>query len=224
MRDAEVILNFHGIGSPHPGVDAAERPYWIDESFFAAIVDLVANHPRTADFGITFDDGNISDVTIAAPMLQKRGLPGEFFVLGGRLGQPHYLSAADCRALADAGMGIGLHGMDHVDWRALDAVQLDAETVTARAVVAAVAGRPVDSVAIPFGAYNRRVIAHLRHCGFTRIYTSDGGRAGRGVIRNRTSIRADMDIAGVRRIMESRCKLVDRLRRHLSTFVRRRLV
>lgn len=30
-------------------------------------------------------------------------------------------------------------------------------------------------MAIPFGAYNRRVISHLKRSGFAHIYTSDGG-------------------------------------------------
>ena len=47
---------------------------------------------------ITFDDGNVSDLTIALPELLKNGLRAEFFVCAGRLNDPNYLDEAGIRA------------------------------------------------------------------------------------------------------------------------------
>ncbi len=101
MSEASVILNFHGIGTPHAGVDAAERPYWISREFFTDILDLVAGRPQV---GWTFDDGNASDLEAAA-MLEARGLNGEFFVLAGRFGPEHYLTRN--RSSIRSGMTLG---------------------------------------------------------------------------------------------------------------------
>lgn len=221
MTEHRVILNFHGIGTPHPGIAADEQPYWISENFFREIIELAS---ARQDIGLTFDDGNASDLLVAAPLLAARGIRGEFFVLTGRLGQPCYLSLADCWALLAMGHSVGLHGRDHLNWRALDGRGFDRETGVARQELANGLGVPVDTVGIPFGAYDRKVIARLRAAGFKRIYTSDGGIAGRGTVRSRTSIRADMALDDVAAILAAREPLKRRVRRRISTFLRRHIV
>ena len=221
---AEVLLNFHGVGDPHAGVEADERPYWISEDFFDRIVAL-ADSRRDVPVGFTFDDGNRSDLTIAAPRLARSGRAGAFFVLAGRIGAEHYLSDADIRALRDMGMQVGLHGADHVDWRRCSPDKLAHETVAARQRIADSLDRPVTEVAIPFGAYNAGVIRHLKQLGFARIHTSDGGWTdSRARIAARTSIRADMTIADVEAILDRREPLKRRARRWVSTRLRRHFI
>ena len=58
--------------------------------------------------------------SIALPALRERGLTATFFVVAGRLGEPGFLDERGVRALADAGMAIGCHGMRHRPWRGLD--------------------------------------------------------------------------------------------------------
>lgn len=149
----------------------------------------------------------------------------DFFLLTGRLSSNRYLAEDDIRALVDLGMGVGLHGHDHVDWRKLDAQSLHAETVAAWARLTEIIGGPVMMVSIPFGAYNRRVIAHLRSQGFAEIYTSDGGTARAGaLIRARTSLRSDMSSGTIENILTARQSLCTRMRRAVSSFRRQRLV
>lgn len=225
MNDTEFILNFHGIGTPHAEVDSAERPFWISEVFFQQILDLVdikKGAPRTI---FTFDDGNASDLMIAAASLVARKRIGKFFVLTGRFDNPHYLSLSDVRSLSNMGMEVGLHGRGHVDWRTLPLDQLKAETTGARQVLAHALGHPVSSVAIPFGAYNKRVIRHLRSCGFETIYTSDGGSArSNQQICNRTTIRADMTLVDISDILDNKVTWIRHIRRWLSTTVRRHAI
>ncbi len=220
-----VILTFHGVGRPHVGVGEDERPYWLPADRFLSILDRVVALGGTGRaFRITFDDGNMSDLELAAPALAARGLGADFFVLTGRLGQAHYLGADDIRALAAQGFGIGLHGARHLDWRTLDAPALREETHDARAQLESVTGRPVTAVAVPFGAYNRRVMAHLLRAGFAEILTSDGGRADAGArIKPRTSLRSDMEAETIEAILEDRVGPLRRLRRAASRFVRRNL-
>lgn len=219
------ILNFHGIGTPHDGIDASERPYWVSEDFFARVVDLVGARDNPERVRWTFDDGNRSDLTIGARLLGERGLTADFFLLTGRFDDPRYLSPADARLLVSMGMRIGLHGRDHVDWRRLTPDRLMAETVAARADLAEAAGTAIDRVAIPFGAYNRRVIAHLKRCGFRRIYTSDGGPSRTGDrICSRTSVRDDMMLEQIAALIDGRVPLVSKLRRTVSSTVRRHLL
>lgn len=223
---SEVILNFHGIGMPHPGVDTSEARYWLSpERFDLALDRAAAARAQGRMVGLTFDDGNASDLEIALPRLVARGLTGAFFVLTGRIGMAHYLDADGIRALRDAGMAIGLHGRDHVDWRRLDAAGLTRETVTARAELARIIGAPVDTVAIPFGAYNRKVISWLTGQRFATIYTSDGGTSGRSRrIRPRTSLTSTIDAAGIDAVLTDRVSFLKRTKRRCSAALRQNLI
>lgn len=223
--EKQIILNFHGIGQPHAGVDDNEHLYWVSEAFFTDIVDMAAARPDRDRIVWTFDDGNLSDFAIGAKILRKHGFTAEFFLLSGRLGKTHYLSSDDALALREMGMSIGLHGRDHVDWRRIDDDVFARETVEARAVLERAANCRIDAVAIPFGAYNRSVISRLKRLGFTSIFTSDGGTTSpHRRIRSRTSIRGNMTLAEVAAIMDGRQSLTRRLKRAVSMALRRHLM
>jgi hypothetical protein len=52
--------------------------------------------------------------------------------------------------------------MNHVDWTRISVPDLLEETFTAKFAREDTCGCPIDEVAVPFGSYNRRVIAKLR--------------------------------------------------------------
>ena len=216
------ILNFHGIGEPPGGVDEEERPYWVSEARFREILALADRHRRARRIVFTFDDGNRSDLAIAAPALAASGRSGAFYVLAGRFDDPRYLSREDCRALTAMGMEVGLHGRHHVDWRRLGEAALADEVDEAREEIAAAAGAPVTGVGIPFGAYDKRVMRYLMARGFCQIRTSDGGAAdSERQVQNRTSIRSDMPMAGIAALLDGHESVMRRLRRAASTTLRR---
>lgn len=218
----QIIINFHGVGDPSDYIDADERPYWVPVAMFEEIVARTAGRK---DIDVTFDDGNRSDLEIAAPMLQRFRRTAAFFVLTGRLDDAAYLSPADVLALKDMGMEVGLHGRDHVDWRKTDARQFAEETVEARRVLSEIVGQDVAAVSIPFGAYNRSVIQRLDAAGFTTILTTDGGYADPAAkIRNRTSVRGDMSRSEIDDLLAGRFAAGESLRRSASTFLRRHLI
>lgn len=183
------ILTFHGLGMPGSPIDATERPYWIDEPAFAAAIERVAVDP---DVEITFDDGNLSDLSIALPRLLEAGLTARFFVLAGRIGRPGYLAAADLAALHRAGMTIGSHGADHVDWRRVSDAELHRELHDARHAIEDALGAAVAEASIPFGAFDARVLGALAAAGYRHVYSSSGGLAGAGAwLVPRNTVRAD---------------------------------
>ena len=185
---AEIILNFHGVGEIPSHVAPDEARYWLDTDFFENVVELVHKFHGRTSVKITFDDGNASDFDICLPILAARKMRAEFFPLAGRLGEEGYLSEKDLLELVARGMGIGSHGFDHVDWRAVDGDALHKELVMARKLLEAACQESIEAAAIPFGAYNRKVLKALRSSGYKTIYTSDGGSAvAAATIKPRTS-------------------------------------
>jgi peptidoglycan/xylan/chitin deacetylase (PgdA/CDA1 family) len=173
----ELILLFHGLGEPHSLVDAREMRYWWSPSSFTHLLDQVRDLSANVKtkIHITFDDGNASDAYLALPELSKRGLSAEFFVCVGRVGKKHYLDRSMIKELLAEGMRLGSHGMDHRDWRTLDSKALDVEIGDARSKLEDITQQQVNTVAIPFGSYDRRVLHHLKREIWKVIYTSDRG-------------------------------------------------
>ena len=161
------------------------------------------------------------DIELAAAVV--RPLVPEVDVLAGRLDSRGSLSTGDLRALIAGGHRIGLHGHDHVDWRGLDAGGRVREFDTARAVLAVATGAPIDQAAIPFGRYDRGVLAALRVRGFEAVHTSDRGLVrGTPWLRPRTCVRGDMDAAAIEAALRGRMTPPARLRRALGV-ARKRL-
>jgi len=176
MRMRQVILNFHGIGMPARTLEPGEAAYWVSEAFFMHTLELANRHRSTVRTDFTFDDGNLSDATIAAPLLARHRLRAHIFVLADRIGQPGSLDMAAIRALHLAGHAIGNYGAAHINWTCADAETLAREigAVTWDRIAAA-AGAPVTTAAIPFGYYDAGVLRALRRQGYRRVYSSDGG-------------------------------------------------
>jgi peptidoglycan/xylan/chitin deacetylase (PgdA/CDA1 family) len=169
-----VILNFHGVGPTVRELDLGEEDVWLSCDDLAASLDAVRER---RDVRITFDDGNLSDVTFALPALVSRGLTATFFVPAGRLGKPGFVDASCLRELVAAGMQVGSHGMHHRSWAGLPDHLLAEELPAARERLEDASGVCVDEAACPFGAYDRRSLRALRDAGFRRVYTSDRGYA-----------------------------------------------
>ena len=113
---------------------------------------------------ITFDDAFESVVREAAPLLMERTLRATVYCVGGRLGGTNEWStarpgapvvrlatAADLRTLADTGIEIGAHGMDHAPLHTRDAREIRREVHESRARLEDLVGHPVRSFAYPYG-------------------------------------------------------------------------
>jgi len=65
---------------------------------------------------------------------------------------------------------IGSHGEAHINWNSADAETLAREVGAAtRDRIAAAAGAPVTTAAIPFGYYDAGVLRTLRRQGYLRV-------------------------------------------------------
>lgn len=216
------VLNFHGIGVPERTLDPGEERYWISADRFCEVLDRIAGHPERDHLAITFDDGNLSDLSIAAPELERRGLGARFFMLTGRIGKPGSLGRDDIGTLIDCGMCIGSHGIAHRDWASLSRQELDDELASSKSVLEDICGEPIRSAAIPFGRYNAGVLAALRTCGYTEAYSSDGGVMDTSAfVRPRTSIRRDTTDVELDRVLAGHMAPARLLRRTVAMSMKR---
>jgi peptidoglycan/xylan/chitin deacetylase (PgdA/CDA1 family) len=122
---------------------------------------------------LTFDDGHRSDVEIAAPILQARGLTARFFIAAGWTGKkPGYMGWAEVRSLHEAGHAIGAHGWSHKLLTHCGDRELQTELSKSRLTLEDKLGSSIPTMSLPGGRSNRRVLAACAAAGYTQVYTS----------------------------------------------------
>jgi len=198
----------HGLGPPAPHICEDEARYWLPAERFAYILELVRRTPNPVH--ITIDDGNASDVTIALPALRDAGLSASFFIPSDRIGEAGYVSEADIRELRAAGMEIGSHGCAHITWTEVPDETIAEDVTRSIGRLSSVLGERVETVAVPFGECDLRVLRLLRTLGIRRVYTSfrGPGREGAWLVR-RDCITADMPDATIRDLLTKKYTAVD---------------
>jgi peptidoglycan/xylan/chitin deacetylase (PgdA/CDA1 family) len=218
----QVVLCLHGIGAPQRKLEPGEAPYWISEDLFHETVERVSAAAGKVDVQFTFDDGNASDVEIGGIALARAGRRAEMFLLSDRIDSPGSVGRAGIAELLRQGHCIGSHGAAHRDWTALSQDEVPREIRDPKRILAGITGQPVEAAAIPFGRYDRKVLARLAEVGFTRIYSSDGGpwRQGQRPVP-RTSLTNTMTGGDIDRILHGPDPLARRLRRKAARAYKR---
>lgn len=123
---------------------------------------------------ITFDDGHISHFEHALPLLEKHGLKAAFFVTAGWVErEPKYMKKAQLRELLSRGHLVYAHGWSHRMLTHCTPAELWEELHHARQILEDILGASVDSLSIPHGRWNRRVVETCAEAGYRRVYTSD---------------------------------------------------
>ena len=127
---------------------------------------------------ITFDDGWTSQVEVALPVLLKLRIPATFFVMPGfDSKQPKHMTYQDFETLAESGMSVQSHTINHAELPPLVRFNLgaaQAETVQSRQLLERFGG--VDYLAFPFGAFDLETEALLARAGYVAAVSTAFGR------------------------------------------------
>src|SRR5256885_1349860 len=165
--------------SGFPGRDAAR--YKLTPERFAshldAIVDASGSATDARSVVITFDDGGAS-ATLAADLLERRGLLGWFFITTGYIGQPAFVDKRALRDLHARGHVIGSHSRSHpLRMARCGDRQLQEEWTRSRGALIEILGDDVVTASVPGGDYSERVARAAGAAGLTELFTSEPSRA-----------------------------------------------
>ncbi len=175
----------------------ARQINWLKQRFDMVSLDEAQRRLRTgrnyrSAISITFDDGYAVNCDFALPLLLREGIPCTYFactrnVLEGRpfdhdlaIGRPLPPNTVDeLRALAEAGVEIGVHTRTHTDLGQItDFNQLHDEIVRAGAELAEAIDRPLRYFAFPFGKHanlNATAFAIGKDYGYEAMCSAYGG-------------------------------------------------
>ena len=173
------ILLYHGIddgrGSARP-MDAVDREYVLDLERFTAHVQYLSAKPSTSvRTVVSFDDGDVSGYTMAAPILERHGLRGEFFIVTQWIGRPGFMTADQLRELVRRGHGVHSHSRTHPRLTALTPSQIEDELKGSKDDLEAALGQVVTQFSIPGGAYDDRVVEIAKRAGYEQVLNSVEG-------------------------------------------------
>jgi hypothetical protein len=118
---------------------------------------------------VTFDDGYMDNLSVAAPLLVELGIPFTVFVCTGAAGERRkgFLAPEDVRELSGLpGASIGSHTVSHHRLTQCADLILESELAGSKAYLEDLLGKEVDVLAYPFGAVDRRVRDEAEKAGY----------------------------------------------------------
>ena len=135
-----------------------------------AVAEYCQGHPEV-EVEFTFDDGGVSFLTLAAPVLEKYGFRGTFFISTAYLNTPLFLTTAQVEELAERGHRIGSHSHTHPVLTELDADGVAQEWKKSVEILRpSIPGQLIAS--IPNGNDNKVVMKKAVEAGIQSLYTS----------------------------------------------------
>lgn len=172
-------------------------------------VDLFENHVKTVyDFCkqkalplgsvvFTFDDGGKSFYKVIAPILEKYGFRGLFFISTKYIGAETFLTKDEIIKLHKSGHIIGSHAHSHEHFCTLSDLQIDDEWKYSIKILSEIVGGKITYASVPNGDVTKQVLESAYRLGIKYFYTSeptikvrkfdDMGVLGRYVILNNSS-------------------------------------
>lgn len=161
--EASRILTYHSIG-------IYNHDMTVSASAFMAQMDWIAGNanPITLEeaaqgkpgVAITFDDGYRDNLTEAAPILLRHGIPATVFMIAGCAGElldstseeSRIMTWTELRTLREMGIEIGAHSMTHSHLARLSLEEQRREIFESVGQIAEVLGQPVTTFAYPYGS------------------------------------------------------------------------
>ncbi len=161
---------------------------------FARVLDGIAGRIELPDkaVAITFDDGISCAYENALPILQEFGYPVSVFVVTGRVGgynefadvfgfpRRRMLTACEIRALAESGVDIGSHTVNHLWLGKTNKTDVAKELQDSKAALEDILGKQVPHFAYPFGSWNRAVRDAVIETGYIGACSTISGRNHKG--------------------------------------------
>lgn len=142
---------------------------------------------KTQTLAITFDDGFVSNLQAAVPVMREFGCRAINYLVGDRIGKTSDWEAAEggeARPLMDesqirdwiaAGNWVGAHTCTHPRLSRIPRERAREEIVSSKKKLEDRFGLPMEHFAYPFGDYDEVVVDLVREAGFKTACTMDRG-------------------------------------------------
>lgn len=128
------------------------------------VASIIGCHRLNGEVAVTFDDGYRDNLSCAAPVLKKYGVPATFFVTSGYINTDKVfpwdmtnpianppMTWSEVRELDKLGFEIGAHTMTHADLGAVTLEEARREIRLGKQEIESELGKEIGAFAFPFG-------------------------------------------------------------------------
>jgi len=136
------------------------------EKSAVSIVDNSATSVPKKLVVLTFDDGNISDLTTVAPILKEHGFGATFYITSGWVGKPGRLNWKQVKELHNQGFDIGNHSTSHPNMLHISENDIREQIISFDDACAEHGIPKATSFAYPGGHHDRRMVKALAAQGY----------------------------------------------------------
>jgi peptidoglycan/xylan/chitin deacetylase (PgdA/CDA1 family) len=150
-----------------------------DSGYHSVLPDQVYNYLAYGDplpskpIMLTFDDTDLDQYTVAAPVMKKYGFKAVYFIMTvsiGRMGRTKYMNSEQIKELSDAGNVIGSHTYDHKNVKKYVAEDWVTQIEKPTKRLEEITGKKIEYFAYPFGLWNKEAIPQLKKRGFKAAF------------------------------------------------------
>ena len=176
------VIMYHELCKGEPTYD---QLFFIGEKNFEEHIKYVSKNliPITADeyikrvknntikskkyVHITFDDGYLSNYTIAFPLLKKYNVPATVFINTNTVGTANHLTWQQINEMQGSGLvTFASHCMGHPDLVNTDYETILAELKNSKDIIEKNTGKACSYIAYPYGNVNESIIELVKKCGY----------------------------------------------------------
>jgi len=187
------IYMYHAVGNKKQ-TEGADPYYTVTSENFSKqlaripksipIANQIIKSKSIKDHCITFDDGHISNFSVAFPMLVENSLLAEFYVNTSTIGKKSYISWLQLQEMTNSGMTIQSHGHNHFYFSDLSNKEIYSELDRSKKMIEDKLGNEVVVFAPPGGRFDNRVVKISNDLAYKCLATSIPGT----VIKSRGGI------------------------------------
>ncbi len=186
-RPCRVVLLYHGVGKTHLAGFRKQMAYLARTCLVVKPSEIMTGRGEETKTVVvlTFDDGLVSVLVNALPVLKEYGLPAGVFVPTGSLAQrPDWVMYSDrpdgdemvmneqqIAALDHEGLEISSHTVSHLVLTDLDDAGLEAELVDSKRRLEEILGHKVSGISYPYGTCDDRVHQAAQKAGYEMGFT-----------------------------------------------------
>ena len=126
---------------------------------------------------LTFDDGNVSDRTVVAPILKEKGFGATFYITAGWVGRRGRVTWQQVRELDEMGFEIGNHTTTHPNMLHISEEEIRSQIAGFDRALRKQGIQRATTFAYPGEHHDRRIVRALAKAGYTcLLYTSPSPR------------------------------------------------
>ncbi|MCY8317235.1 polysaccharide deacetylase family protein [Bacillus vallismortis] len=184
------ILMYHSISSGNslrvPKEEFEAHMKWLHDNGYQTVTPKEAYLMLTQDKKpsekcvlITFDDGYTDNYEDAYPVLKKYGMKATIFMIGKSIGRKHHLTEDQMKEMAQNGVSIESHTIDHLELNGLSPEQQYSEMADSKKLFDNMFHQETSMISYPVGRYNEETLKAAEETGYQMSVTTEPGAASR---------------------------------------------